>query len=141
VHPASGFGMGDSRHKTGAGIADSEAVGPEDLGFRHRYNGRVHPGTGYPAGLRRVCGRGTPCATTGPGRGASDRRAYSVGVNAVEAYRELQEQAAGMLAVLWHRSVLMENCHECGRQTRLEERLCNWRARQRQSDGRVDTAV
>jgi hypothetical protein len=56
--------------------------------FRRRYNGRVHPGAGYPAGVPRDSGRGTPRAMTGPGWAASERSAYSVGVNAVEAYRE-----------------------------------------------------
>jgi hypothetical protein len=37
-----------------------------------------------------------------PGCGVSERSAYSVGVNAVEAYREPQEQAAGVLAMQWH---------------------------------------
>jgi hypothetical protein len=73
----------------------------------------------YPAGLRRVSGRGTPCATTGPRRGASERRAYSVGVNAVTAYRKSYEQAAGMLAKRWHRSsqerVTTEACQGGGK--------------------------
>jgi hypothetical protein len=33
----------------------------------------------------------------GLARGASERSAYSVGVNAVESYRETQEQAPGVL--------------------------------------------
>jgi hypothetical protein len=37
-----------------------------------------------------------------PGCGVSERSAYSVGVNAVEAYREPQEQAAGVMAMQWH---------------------------------------
>jgi hypothetical protein len=36
--------------------------------------------------LQRISGHGMPCAVTGPGRGASERSAYSVGVNAVKAY-------------------------------------------------------
>jgi hypothetical protein len=69
----------------------------ENLGVCRRYNGRVHPGARYPAGLRHVSGRGTPRATTGPGRGASERSAYSVDGNAVETYRDSQEWAPGVL--------------------------------------------
>jgi hypothetical protein len=42
----------------------TRAAGPEGLGVRRRYNGRVHPGARYPAGAPRDSGRGTPCATT-----------------------------------------------------------------------------
>jgi hypothetical protein len=52
---------------------NSWAVHCEDLGVRRRCNRRVHPGVGYPAGLRRVGGRRTPCAMTGPRRGASEK--------------------------------------------------------------------
>jgi hypothetical protein len=99
------------------------------LGVRRRYNGLVHPGAGYPAGLRRVSGLRTPCATTRPGRGASERSAYSVDVSAVEACRQPQEQATGMLAMRCHRSsqerVPTETCQGGGRQRRLEEGLCS----------------
>jgi hypothetical protein len=39
-----------------------------------------------------------------PGCGVSDRRAYSVGFNAVEAYRDPYEQAAVVLAMRWNLS-------------------------------------
>jgi hypothetical protein len=39
-----------------------------------------------------------------PGCGVSERRAYSVGVNAVEACREPWEQAAVVLAMRWNPS-------------------------------------
>jgi hypothetical protein len=39
-----------------------------------------------------------------PGSGVSERSAYSVGVNAVEAYREPLEQAAVVLAMRWNLS-------------------------------------
>jgi hypothetical protein len=114
VRPASGVGTDDSHRERDTGTADSGAAGPEDLSVRRRYNGRVLPGAGYPAGLRPVSERETPCATTGPERGASERSTYSVGVNAVEAHQEPQEQATVMLAVRWHRSslarVLTEDC-------------------------------
>jgi hypothetical protein len=35
--------------------------------FRRRYNGRVHPGAGYPAGVPHDSGSGMPWAMTGPG--------------------------------------------------------------------------
>jgi hypothetical protein len=66
VRPASWFGSDDPHRERGAGRADSGAAGPEDLGVRRRYNGRVHPGAGYPAGVPRDSGRGTPGATTRP---------------------------------------------------------------------------
>jgi hypothetical protein len=53
------------RRERGAERADSEAARSEYLGVRRRYNGRPHPGAGYPAALPRDSGRGTPCATTG----------------------------------------------------------------------------
>jgi hypothetical protein len=106
VRPASGFGMDDPHRQRGAGRAESGAAGPEGMGVRCRYNGRVHPRAGYSGGLRRVSERGTPCTTTGPGRVSSERSAYSVGFKAVEAYREPQKQAVGVLAIRWHRSSL-----------------------------------
>jgi hypothetical protein len=99
-----------------------------------------------PVGLRRVSGCGTPCATTGPGRGASERSAYSVNVNVVKAYQEQQEQVAGMLSVWLHLSsqerVPTETCQRGAQQMRLEEGLCSRRKRQcQQTGGDVDTHI
>jgi hypothetical protein len=145
VRSASDVRTDDPRRERGTGRAESGVAGPENSGVCCRYNERVHPWAGKPAGLRRVSGHGTPCATTGPGRYDSDRSAYSVCVNRVEVYQESQEQAAGMLAMQWHRSsqetVPMEACQGGGRQTRLEG-LCSSRKRQRQQTGcDVDTHI
>jgi hypothetical protein len=45
--------------------ADSGAACSEYLGVRRQCKGRVHPGAGYPTGLPRDSGRGTPWVTTG----------------------------------------------------------------------------
>ena len=42
-------------------------AGPEDLGVGRRSHGRVHPGAGDHAGLRRVRGLRTSSAAAGPG--------------------------------------------------------------------------
>jgi hypothetical protein len=61
--------------------------------------------------------------TTTRWRGASDRSAHCDSVSVVTTYRELQEQAAGMLAVWRHRayqeSVFMEACQGSSRETQL----------------------
>jgi hypothetical protein len=67
VRPANGFGTEDHRRERGANRVGSRVAGPEDLGARRRYNGRVHPGAGHPAGVPRDSGRGTPCAAAWPG--------------------------------------------------------------------------
>jgi hypothetical protein len=82
-----GFRRKDYSRERGARRADPWAAHSGDLSFRRRYQGRFHPGAGYLADLRHVSGHGTPGATTGPEIGASERRACSVGVNAIEVYR------------------------------------------------------
>jgi hypothetical protein len=59
------FGTDDPRRERSAERADSGTARSEYLGVRRRCKGRVHPGAGYPAGLPRDSGRGTPWATTG----------------------------------------------------------------------------
>jgi hypothetical protein len=66
---------------------------------------------------------------TGPGWGGSERSAYSAGVEEIAAYREPQKQPASMLVMRWHLSsqdrLPTEDCQGFGRQTRLEDGLCN----------------
>jgi hypothetical protein len=65
VRFVSWFGTDDPRRERGAERAVSGAARSEYLDSCRRYNGRVHPGAGYPAGLPHDSGRGAPWATTG----------------------------------------------------------------------------
>jgi hypothetical protein len=62
---ASWFVTDDPRRERGAERADSGTACSEYLGVRRRCKRKFNPGAGYPAGLPRDSGRGTPWATTG----------------------------------------------------------------------------